>query len=300
MSSPDAETPWNNSHRAFLQAILTHQTLTYQTGAALLSAIQTAATPDRPTATGDITLEDFTNTIAQLNEQLTTLDFEIRATTHQQSKEQVWCLINTSGDGIAQLATGFGAEELAFVKRVLDLMFERYNTRAAEVMAVTSMQALKVARPRESLGAGRTQAAVATNGVTIREAERVLEGLREEGWLELSEAGFFSLSPRALMELRGWLVETYNGVEVDEEGEEEEVVKRIRHCKACGNIVTVGQRCPDLDCEGRLHVGANGCAGKVWRAQNGRQKCPVCDRDWVNPLPVGEEAARGRRNTGGD
>ncbi len=72
------------------------------------------------------------------------------------------------------------------------------------------------------------------------QAEKVLKGLVEEGWFEKSRKGFYSLSPRGLMELRGWLIETYNDVgDEEEEQEEEEPVPKIKSCFACKEIITV-------------------------------------------------------------
>ena len=65
----------------------------------------------------------------------------------------------------------------------------------------------------------------------------MLKTLVEEGWFEKSIKGFYSLSPRALTELRGWLLETYNDLEEDEE-EEGSVSKRIKQCFACREIIT--------------------------------------------------------------
>ena len=70
-------------------------------------------------------------------------------------------------------------------------------------------------------------------------AERVLASLVAEGWFELSKAGFYSLSPRALMELRGWLIETYNEGADEDGSEDEEWVERIKLCQACKEIVTI-------------------------------------------------------------
>ena len=68
------------------------------------------------------------------------------------------------------------------------------------------------------------------------QAEKMLKSLVEQGWFEKSPKGYYSLSPRALMELRGWLLETYNDVEDEEE--EETVSKKIKQCFACKDIIT--------------------------------------------------------------
>lgn len=73
----------------------------------------------------------------------------------------------------------------------------------------------------------------------MMQAEKMLKTLVEEGWFEKSRKGYYSLSPRALMELRGWLMETYNDVGDEDEDEEEERVVRVKLCFACKEIITV-------------------------------------------------------------
>lgn len=134
-------------------------------------------------------------------------------------------------------------DEIAFVKRVLDAMFETYNTRRYETMAITSMQALQLAKVssgdanrRDSSSTTNNQQIAGSTGqsLTMSQAESMMKRLVEEGWFELSQKGFYSLSPRALIELRGWLVETYNN-------QDEDVyhANRIKFCSACREMITV-------------------------------------------------------------
>lgn len=123
-------------------------------------------------------------------------------------------------------------------------MFETYNTKRQEVMAITSTQAIQLHKaPSESEGNRReTQNGSATQGssgqgLSMVQAEKMLKGLVDEGWFEKSRKGFYSLSPRALMELRGWLIETYN--DNGDEDEVEEPVLNIKSCSACKEIITV-------------------------------------------------------------
>ena len=69
----------------------------------------------------------------------------------------------------------------------------------------------------------------------MMQAEKMLKSLVEEGWFEKSKKGFYSLSPRALMELRGWLTETYN----DDDDDDDERVLKVKLCFACKEIITV-------------------------------------------------------------
>lgn len=123
-------------------------------------------------------------------------------------------------------------------------MFETYNTRRCEALVVSSMQALQLAKVPADANR-RESTAVQANGNTttqggaaqslsMTQAEMMMSSLVDEGWLEKSARGYYSLSPRGLMELRGWLVETYN--DEDEEGHR---ARRVKFCAACKDILTV-------------------------------------------------------------
>lgn len=299
MSNDDEEgVAYGNTHRAFLQALLARQTITFDDAKPLLAAIQSAATPNRPTLREDISHADFDNYVHTLNSAISPFDFEIRSTLHQASKERIYALVNTTSDALTQMATIHAADEIAFVKRVLDAMFDTCNTQRAEIMAVTSMQALKLAKPpnEPSRRVSGTQAQTAQTGLTMSQAEKVLASMVAEGWFELSTRGFYSLTPRALMELRGWLLDMYNDQQDEEEDEDEEPHEKIKFCQACKEIVTIGQRCPNVVCQARLH---NHCVRNMFRAQGGSEQCPLCRTAWVDPLSVGEKATKDKRRSSG-
>jgi len=196
----------------------------------------------RETLPEDVTEPDFNAYIAAANRVISAYDLEIRSTYHQTSRTRVYALVNSTSDAITQLATSHSADEISFLKRVLDAMFETHNTPRREVMAITSMQATYLAKPAVEQR-GETQNGSATQGsggagITMGQAEKMMGAMVEEGWFEKSRKGYFSLSPRALMELRGWLMETYNDVGDDEEEDGPRVLK-IKLCYACKEIITV-------------------------------------------------------------
>jgi hypothetical protein len=201
----------------------------------------------------DVTQADFSSYIAAANTAISPFDLEIRSTVHQVPKQnngevngqganpRVYALVNTTSDPLTQLATTYTADEIAFVKRLLDAMFETYNTRRCEAMVVTSIQAMQLAkasgdaRRRESTNAAsQSTPGSATQSLSMAQAETMMNRLVEEGWFEKSPKDFYSLSPRGLMELRGWLVDTYN--DEDDDGNR---VHRIKFCAACRDILTV-------------------------------------------------------------
>lgn len=125
------------------------------------------------------------------------------------------------------------------MKRILDRMFEANNTRIAEVMAVGSIEAIQQSKVggenrRESGSATQATQTGAAQALSMTQAETVLKQLVEDGWFEKSRKDFYTLSPRGLMELRGWLVATYN-----DENEEGRRNNKIKFCAACRDIITV-------------------------------------------------------------
>lgn len=281
------EEAYGNTHRAFLQAFLGRSTFTVAQAKPVLAAIQNASQRDgRPTLAGDITESEFLSYVSSINASISPFDMEIRSTHTQgrDSRTRIWAIVNTTSDPITQLATTHTADEIGFVKRVLDDMFDKYNTPRKEIMAINNTRALRLNKASTSdrrSGVGmqdvtedsQTPARSSNQSITMSQADKMLKSMVDEGWFEIHR-DYYTLSPRAIMELRGWLFETYNDP-VDEEGPEG-AVERIKLCHACGDIVTDGQRCSVGSCKARLH---DHCAQGVWRVQR-NETCPICREAW--------------------
>lgn len=193
----------------------------------------------------DVSEVEFNNYIRMANKAISPFDLEIRDTEHQISGKRTYSLINSTDNPLTQLATSYTADEISYLKRVLDFMFENNNTARKEIMAITSMDAVRLAKaPNDSASSRESQQTTTQGGsgqsqsLTMVQAQKMLDNLVLEGWFEKSAKGFYSLSPRALMELRGWLVDTYNDAEEEEEGGEAGVLK-IKSCFSCKGIITV-------------------------------------------------------------
>jgi hypothetical protein len=194
--------------------------------------------------------DQFSDFISAANTAVSPFDLEIRSSLPQvlESAQQeapatppkrVYALVNTTSDPLTQLATTYSPDEIAFLKRLLDYMFIKNNTRLCEGMAVTQMQAVQLHKApsseRQSTSNEPTQTqTAAVQSLRMTQAETMIIHLIEEGWLQKSRKGFLSLTPRALMELRGWLVLTYN-----DEGFDGRPVERIKFCAACKDIITI-------------------------------------------------------------
>ncbi|TVY33574.1 Non-structural maintenance of chromosomes element-like protein [Lachnellula occidentalis] len=280
--SEDPHGNYDDSNRAFLQALMGRGQITLEEGKKILAAIFTAQS-NQDVNPAQVTKDDIDSYIAAAADALSPLDFEIRSTLHQQTKQRIYAVVNSISDPLTQMATTRTSEEMFYIKRLLDAMFETHNTKKSEVMAVTGMQALE---KRVTKGSGRrdseenSQLAV-DKGVTGEQAEKLLAALVKEKWLEHSQKGYYKLSPRALMELRSWLVDAYN--EETDDGDDD--WQRIKFCEACKEIVTVGQRCANSNCNVRLH---NICETAFWNSKPSKQ-CPTCNTAWEGKHYVGEK-----------
>ncbi|KAI1635155.1 RING-like domain-containing protein [Biscogniauxia mediterranea] len=307
---------YNDGNRAFLQALLARGAMTFKEAQPVLAAILGAQTGRRREA-ASVTQAEFEAHVSAASAALSAFDLEVRSARHQATGQRVYAVVNTTSDALTQMATLHNAEEIAFVKRVIDAMFDRYNTPRMEVMCLDEMQANKLRRaPPATAAAARPEApddeemqdgdggeADTTQTQTLRglkssEAEAVMRSMVEEGWFERSREGglgLYGLSARALLELRSWLVESYNDPDAGE-GE----WQRVKFCEACREIVTVGQRCADRDCPAHLH---DICEDAFWRTRGGggargggdgggngggngggrqqqQRACPRCGRAW--------------------
>ena len=288
---------YSDANRAFLQALLARTTLTWETARPLIAKIESVHEGTNVSAE-DISQDDLDTYVKQANRALLPLDMEIRSTLHQLSRERIYALVNMTSDPIMQLATTYTADEIAFVKKMLDAMFDGSNNRGKnELMCLSSIQLVQLARDVRRQTNGEEIQATQIR-MTGQEAEDLGSRLEQEGWLEKSDAGFYTLSARALMELKTWLIDAYN--EPADDGVEEDVrAQKIKFCHACKEIITVvsqtkfsaghanttqGQRCPKRECPCRLH---DICTQNFFRSQRSRT-CPICKADWDGKSYVGE------------
>ncbi|EKV08604.1 DNA repair protein Nse1, putative [Penicillium digitatum] len=287
---------YNDSNRAFLQAFMARSSMTFEDAQPILAAILTVS-EGRTVDPDEIGADQFSDFISAANTAVSPFDLEIRSLLPQalESAQQdapdtppkrVYALVNTTSDPLTQLATTYSPDEIAFLKRLLDYMFTTNNNRLCEGMVATQMQAVQLHKvsssERQSTGNDSTQTqTAAVQSLRMTQAETMIVHLIEEGWLQKSPKGYLSLTPRALMELRGWLVSTYNDESFDGRR-----VERIKSCAACKEIITVGQRCENRDCPGRLH---DHCMRNFFRMQQA-EKCPVCQKEWPGDKFVGERA----------
>ena len=117
-----------------------------------------------------------------------------------------------------------------------------------------------------------------------QQQQKLLEDLVVSGAMEKSSTGYYSLVPRALVDLKPWLVSRYH-----DSSTLGDPWQRIKDCVICGDIVTIGHRCGNTDCSIRVH---QVCEDILW-AESKPLECPGCHWIWTEAY-VGEKALLSR------
>ncbi|KAJ8597946.1 hypothetical protein M405DRAFT_848439 [Rhizopogon salebrosus TDB-379] len=257
----------NDVQRLFLQGVFSRSILSFKHAQVLwekcIEAIQ-IADPTLEVRFSD-RREDWDRFVANINNSLNCLDLEFRHLTDEQTGREMYALVNSKDDEIAQMATDYTPVEIAYFKAVV----EQIMLAPHEAYSVSSLVAL---REVNSLKTNMTKA----------QAEIVLGSFVAKGWLLRSRRGRYSLSTRTLLELLPYLKSTYP--------------EECLECVICYEIVTRGVACSTPNCKARLHYH---CCRK-YRTRNG--KCPACSQDWPQDLnsmtPVGEDAIKDGQDEG--
>ncbi|ORX46303.1 hypothetical protein DM01DRAFT_267088 [Hesseltinella vesiculosa] len=205
---------WNNTHRLFVQALMSHRMLTEDQGLGIYRDIceMTEVTP----------MDDFSEFLGIVGHRLHDIDMTIKRTQHQLTGVTLLALVNTNADDIAQMATAHDVNEIHYFRTLISKIVTADN----DSYSIRSIAALQ-------LGQREMKPPMSQNTT-----ESLLEQFVKEGWLEEVD-GQYILSARTLMELGGYLADEYP--------------EEINECIVCQHVITAGERCKNLDCQVRMH-----------------------------------------------
>ncbi|KAI8870330.1 hypothetical protein GQ42DRAFT_111168, partial [Ramicandelaber brevisporus] len=272
---------YNDCHRLFLQHCLAERVFTEPQ----LSALQRRCAlahfrNNQQEANEFVRNQPLSLFLDLINGKLDPLSLEFRSMPHQGTGQRIWALVNAKGDDeVSKLATEFTPTDLAYVRRVVGLIVTAPN----DALSVRSMLAIQ-AGPNASGGGQLTQ----------KDAQRILDQLVEDGWLEYSESGLYGLAPRMIMELQRYLKDDEDYEDESGEGRrsrsKSKALSRPRRaglpiCIACSEVTTYGQKCSNPLCMTYLH---HFCAARYLNARvasaqvnsTGGATCPQCTADW--------------------
>ncbi|KAJ7774760.1 Nse1 non-SMC component of SMC5-6 complex-domain-containing protein [Mycena metata] len=249
--------------RLFLQAVLSRGVLSGKLAQTIWAKCKEAvmAADDSIDIAHSGNVADWEAFVVKVNKELDPLDLEFRHQLEEVGGKDMYAIVNRKGDEIAQMATDYTPGEIAFFKAMVEqiMLAPRRSFSISSLAALREVSALK---PKSNMSKTQT--------------EIVLASFVAKGWLLKSKRGRYSLSTRALLELKPYLESTY----ADE----------VLECTICSDIITKGVACPQENCQVGMHYS---CFTKYTRT---RHQCTSCTKDWpADPdgmSPIGEGAVR--------
>ncbi|KAF8136697.1 Nse1 non-SMC component of SMC5-6 complex-domain-containing protein [Boletus edulis] len=258
----------NNVQHLFLQAVFSRGILSFKHAQLLwkkcIDVVNKVANRVPPIAFNE-GRQAWDKFVTEINTSLNPLDLEFRHLMDEQTGIEMYAVVNTKDDEIAQMATDYTPLEIAYFKAVV----EQIMLASHEAYSVSSLAALREVSSLKS-------------NMTKSQAEAVLASLVAKGWLLKSKRARYSLSTRALLELLPYLKSNYP--------------EDCLECTICMEVITRGASCNTPNCKTRIHYH---CFRKL---RTRRGECPTCGVDWPQDVtglkPVGEAAAKGGQEDG--
>ncbi|CAO3630751.1 unnamed protein product [Cunninghamella blakesleeana] len=176
------DTAFDNTHRLFIQSILSHHVLKETKAIEIYEKICSIT---------EIEAIDFPTFIGVMDHQLHNLDYAIRQTHDQSTGTPLYIFINTKQDEMTQIATTYDANQLEYLRKLIELIV----TEDDEKYSIGSLKAIKLGQQLSP-------------PITQKASEELLEQLVEEGWLNESKGEYF-MSMRIITELHHYLKEQF-------------------------------------------------------------------------------------------
>ncbi|KAI7858399.1 Nse1 non-SMC component of SMC5-6 complex-domain-containing protein [Circinella umbellata] len=207
-------TEYGDSHRLFMQSMLSHRILPLEKAHELYFKICDLTQSER------VEFDDFFNVI---NAEIGEIDLALRTTNDERDGSTLLGLVNAKEDEIAQIATKYTPNEITYFREMLETII----TADDEKNAISSMVALRLGQKMKPQ-------------LSQKDTQALIDRFTEDGWICLTPDGSsYAIDTRSIMELNSYFREQYGDM--------------IKECMMCYDIVTMGERCELQNCGVRMH-----------------------------------------------
>lgn len=182
--------------------------------------------------------------IATINYNLERFGFKVETARDQALGDLQYVFVNAKFDDVIQKCTPYTPPELDAVKQLIDSIVEASLYEFCVPYGNAKQQAGSVLKLRAS------------------DAAFFLTRLIDDGWIEVTSHNRVVLSSAALAELKVYLTDRF-GVMTAEDS-----LGKLLVCHVCGDLVTLGAKCPQSECPSAFH---RKCYSVFAR---GRTECP--------------------------
>lgn len=227
----------NDTHRAFLQQMLQRTAIPESLVQRLYVLLHEQLLGKR-----DMDSSAYPEWISEMNGALQGLGLELASVICPVRNERTWALINNQPDQIAQLSNAY-PNSVDYIKQLIEAI---------------------VRAPKRSFSISITDAMNLVEGKK-KDIEELLFLLQRQSWLIQPERGLLTLAPKLLLELKGYLLDTYPD--------------DIAECSLCHGLVTIGgTSCSNPECTCKLH---SYCQDKYFAVSQTSRSCPLCKGAWA-------------------
>ncbi|KAI8065978.1 Nse1 non-SMC component of SMC5-6 complex-domain-containing protein [Thamnidium elegans] len=206
---------YNDSHRLFVQGMLTKRIITEPEAKQLYDQVLEATS-----LPNNVEYEMF---ISEINKELVELDYALRICHDEREGEPYLTFVNAKQDPMTEDATTFKPAEISYCRELFDAIINADN----EDFAISATQAL-------NLGSKITPVKL-----TQRESQELLNKLVQDKWIAFERKGVYYIDTRALAELQHYFREEYG--------------EAVKECTICLDIITMGESCSVRQCPVRIH-----------------------------------------------
>lgn len=205
---------YTETHRVLLTLLRTCKYISHSNLVESFKTIVERLEPQEPTTSYDNLLNAH---VSAINYRISQHGFKVDKKTNEATGELTYIFVNTISDEVIKQNTDYSAKELEVIKHLVDGIMENEDLCMGRVNAQQTI----------ALETGRT----------LGEASRFVELLVDLGWFNMTSDERLVLSPRAVAELKNYLISRY-GVASDG--------GKVFICKQCNEIVTMGVFLKDL------------------------------------------------------
>lgn len=206
------------------------------------------------------------NHMALINVNLEPFGFKIDMARDQIRGEMMYIFVNTRFDDIIKNCTPYTPSELDAIKQLID-----------NIMASDFAFCIPHGNAKRLVGN--------VTKMNTSETSFFLMRLIDDGWFEITDQNRVILSTAALAELRLYLADRYGKFS------SEDPQGKLLYCTTCGDLVTIGLKCPQEECNVAFH---RRCHSVFARRGGANLQCPNYSRckglvDESNAVIVGPE-----------
>lgn len=176
----------------------------------------------------------------EMNRKLKTIDLELNCAYCPVRNEKIWALINTNGTDPSSQLTLYTPFQIDYINKLIDAIVKAPN----ESFSISITDALNLADSKK------------------KDIDDLLFNLQKQEWIiKIPSTQSLTLAPRLLLELKGYLNDTYP----------DEIIE----CSLCLGLLTIRIRCRNQDCNCKLH---QCCKDRYF---TNTKSCPLCKTSWV-------------------